>query len=82
MAYGIYFILLNFARSKIIGQVRRILIIEDDPELNRNIKKALLSENMDVETVYDDLLAEKTLDESQFGCVLLNINLPGKVVLI
>ncbi|WP_157998028.1 response regulator [Bizionia argentinensis] len=62
--------------------MRRILIIEDDPELNRNIKKALLSENMDVETVYDDLLAEKTLDESQFGCVLLNINLPGKVVLI
>lgn len=58
--------------------MKRILIIEDDPELNRNIKEALLSERMDVETVYDGLLAEKILNVQSFDCIILDINLPGK----
>jgi len=58
--------------------VKKILIIEDDPELNRNIKEALVAENMQVETVYDGLLAERILSKSQFDCILLDINLPGK----
>ncbi|HZK07571.1 MAG TPA: response regulator transcription factor [Bacteroidales bacterium] len=58
--------------------MKKILIIEDDPELNRNLKEALTAENMDVETVYDGLLAERILKKSQFDCILLDINLPGK----
>ena len=58
--------------------LKRILIIEDDPELNRNLKDALTAENMHVETVYDGLLAEKILNKSDFDCILLDINLPGK----
>ncbi len=59
-------------------QVKKILIIEDDPELNRNLKDALTAENMQVETVYDGLLAERILNKSHFDCILLDINLPGK----
>lgn len=58
--------------------MKKILIIEDDPELNRNIKEALLAENMQVETVYDGLLAERILNKLHFDCILLDINLPGK----
>ncbi|RXJ49518.1 response regulator transcription factor [Gelidibacter gilvus] len=58
--------------------MKKILIIEDDPELSRNIKEALLAENMQVETVYDGLLAERILNKSHFDCILLDINLPGK----
>lgn len=58
--------------------MKKILIIEDDPELNRNIKDALTAENMLVESVYDGLLAEKLLNKSPFDCVLLDVNLPGK----
>lgn len=58
--------------------MKRILIIEDDPELNRNIKEALLAERMHVETVYDGLLAERMLNKTAFDCILLDINLPGK----
>lgn len=58
--------------------VKRILIIEDDPELNRNIKQALTAEEMLVETVYDGLLAEKILSKEKFDCIILDINLPGK----
>lgn len=58
--------------------MKKILIIEDDPELNRNLKEALTAEHMHVETVYDGLLAEKILRKSDFDCILLDINLPGK----
>lgn len=58
--------------------MKKILIIEDDPELNKNIRNALMAENMQVEAVYDGLLAEKMLNKWQFDCILLDINLPGK----
>lgn len=58
--------------------MKKVLIIEDDPELNRNIKDALTAENMQVESVYDGLLAERLLNKSDFDCILLDINLPGK----
>lgn len=58
--------------------VKKILIIEDDPELNRNLKDALTAENMQVETVYDGLLAERILKKQHFDCILLDVNLPGK----
>lgn len=58
--------------------MKKVLIIEDDPELNRNIKDALTAENMQVETVYDGLLAERFLKKSDFDCILLDVNIPGK----
>lgn len=58
--------------------MKRILVIEDDPELNRNIREALAAEEMLVESVYDGLLAEKILNKQKFDCIILDINLPGK----
>lgn len=58
--------------------VKKILIIEDDPELNRNVKDPLTAENMEVEAVYDGLLAERLLKKTEFDCILLDVNLPGK----
>ncbi|HXJ97286.1 MAG TPA: response regulator transcription factor, partial [Gelidibacter sp.] len=58
--------------------MKKILIVEDDPELNRNLKDALTAENMQVETVYDGLLAERILKKQHFDCILLDVNLPGK----
>lgn len=58
--------------------MKRVLIIEDDPELNRNIKEALEAEGIDVETVYNGLIAERILNKESFDCIILDINLPGK----
>lgn len=58
--------------------MERILVIEDDPELNRNIKAALVAEHMEVESVFDGFLAEKLLAQKTFDCILLDINLPVK----
>lgn len=56
----------------------KVLIIEDDPTLNKNIYDALLAENIKAESVFDGLLAEKILKKSTFDCIIMDVNLPGK----
>ncbi|WP_107037668.1 response regulator transcription factor [Brumimicrobium mesophilum] len=53
-----------------------ILIIEDDPILNANIKDALLLEKHKVETAFDGQIGLKILKKNNFDCVILDINLP------
>lgn len=55
-----------------------VLVIEDDPTLNRNVSEALIAEGYKVERVYDGLLAERLLNNNKFDCVILDISLPGK----
>ncbi len=58
--------------------MKKILVIEDDPDLNRNIKEALIDEQFWVEVAFDGLIAEKFLKKTEFDCITLDINLPGK----
>ncbi|HRN94442.1 MAG: response regulator transcription factor [Chitinophagales bacterium] len=55
-----------------------VLIIEDDTTLNQNISEALQAEGIIVTSIYDGLLAERTLKRNTFDCVVMDINLPGK----
>ena len=56
----------------------RVLIIEDDPTLNKNINEALLAENLLTESVFDGNMAERMLKKHHFDCIIMDINLPGK----
>lgn len=56
----------------------RVLIVEDDPILNKNINEALRAENLNTECVYDGLLAERMLKRNDFDCIVMDISLPGK----
>jgi|SRR5690554_1342043 len=56
----------------------KVLIIEDDPTLNKNISDALTAEKIVSESVFDGALAERILKKSTFDCVIMDINLPGK----
>lgn len=56
----------------------KVLIIEDDPTLNKNISEALAAENMHTESVFDGLLAERLLRNNHYDCVIMDINLPGQ----
>jgi DNA-binding response OmpR family regulator len=56
----------------------KVLIIEDDHTLNKNISEALKAESYDVTTLFDGSLAERTTKREQFDCIILDINLPGK----
>lgn len=56
----------------------RILLVEDDPTLNKNISEVLQAEGFSVEVVYDGILAERLLKNNTFDVVVLDVNLPGK----
>ncbi|HZW78023.1 MAG TPA: response regulator transcription factor [Flavobacteriaceae bacterium] len=56
----------------------KILIIEDDPTLNKNICEALESEGFHTQSVFDGLLAERLMNRESFDCIVMDINLPGK----
>jgi DNA-binding response OmpR family regulator len=58
--------------------MQKILLIEDDPDLNLNIKEAFSSEQLIVESAFDGLIGEKMLKKNSYDCVILDINLPGK----
>jgi DNA-binding response OmpR family regulator len=55
-----------------------ILVIEDDPILNANISEALKAEGFQAYAIYDGLLAERTLRQRSYDCVILDVSLPGK----
>jgi DNA-binding response OmpR family regulator len=55
-----------------------ILVIEDDQILNHNISEALKAESMQVVSVFEGTLAERTLKHHTFDCIIMDINLPGK----
>jgi len=56
----------------------KILVVEDDPILNKNISEAMSSEGYIVESIYDGVLAERVLSKEDLSCVIMDINLPGK----
>lgn len=56
----------------------KILIVEDDHTLSQNISEALKAEGFFPLPVYDGLLAERLLRKEEFGCIVMDINLPGK----
>src|SRR5690606_32477786 len=56
----------------------RVLVIEDETTLNKNICEALEAENFVVESTFDGFLAERFLKRESFDCVVMDINLPKK----
>jgi len=58
--------------------VRRILLIEDDPNINQNIREAMVREGFEMQVAFDGFLGEKLLRKEPFDCVILDLNLPGK----
>lgn len=57
---------------------KKILLVEDDVELNANIKDALVAEGFEVECAFDGGIAERLLKTNRYDCVLIDLNLPGK----
>lgn len=55
-----------------------ILIIEDDPTLNKNITEALTSEKYLCDSVFDGLMAERQLQKKTYSCIIMDLNIPGK----
>jgi len=55
-----------------------VLLVEDDHTLSQNITDALKGEQLNVQTIFDGLLAERVMKKNNFDCIILDVNLPGK----
>ena len=55
----------------------KILLLEDDANLNETITEFLEDEGYEVESTYEGYEAEEKLYESQFDLLLLDVNTPG-----
>ncbi len=56
----------------------KILVIEDETTLNRNIREALLADSHIVESAFDGFTGERLLQKETFDCIVLDVNLPNK----
>jgi two-component system OmpR family response regulator len=56
--------------------MKSILLVEDDPQLNENIKSALQIEGYDVQSVFDGELAYRLMQRENYDCIILDVNLP------
>lgn len=55
-----------------------VLIVEDDPTINANIKAAFLAESYAVDVAFDGQIAEKFMRKNKYECLIIDINLPYK----
>ena len=55
----------------------KILLLEDDANLNETITEYLSDEDYDIESAYDGYEAQDKLYESKFDLLLLDVNTPG-----
>ena len=55
----------------------KILLLEDDANLNETITEFLQEQGYDVVTVYDGYEAQEKLYESKYDLLLLDVNTPG-----
>ncbi|MCK9572049.1 MAG: response regulator [Candidatus Omnitrophica bacterium] len=56
---------------------KKIIIVEDDPDINNLIAYNLRKASFNVEQVFDGLSAEQKLSNEYFDIVILDIMLPG-----
>ncbi len=57
--------------------LKKLLLIEDDVNLSRNIKKQLIFEGFAVDTAFDGVIGERLIQREKYDCLLFDINVPG-----
>lgn len=65
-----------FKRHLLFSKMKKILLIEDEPNVVSFIKKGLEEENFEVSVVFDGLSALQLVRQNSFDCILLDIMLP------
>lgn len=54
----------------------KVVVVEDDVDVNHLIVKSLEKENVDVDSVYDGLEAEQALQSKEYDLVILDLMIP------
>lgn len=56
----------------------KILLVEDDVNLSKDIRRQFLAKGTEVDVAYDGLIAEKMVIREEYDCILVDVNIPGK----
>jgi len=56
----------------------KILLLEDDQTLSKEIEKFLKTKNFDCDTYFDGTMAIKYFNKDQYDLIILDINVPGQ----
>ncbi|PCJ19414.1 MAG: hypothetical protein COB04_05835 [Gammaproteobacteria bacterium] len=59
------------------GTSKKVLVVDDEPEMARAIRRVLKNKGINVETAGDGFLAGACLESSPPDLVTLDINMPG-----
>jgi two-component system, OmpR family, KDP operon response regulator KdpE len=64
-------------RFKLLMRVRRILVIDDEPQMRRVLRASLIAHGYEVVEAESGEEGITRLNAEQVDCVLLDLNLPG-----
>lgn len=56
----------------------KILIVEDDVNLSRDLQWQFSAKDIESDVAYDGIIAEKMLQRNKYDCILADVNVPGK----
>ena len=60
-----------------MSPAKRILIVDDDPDVHQLLEVALAAPEREIESVYDGLSALARVQSSHFDLILTDVNMPG-----
>lgn len=63
--------------SEGLSQQRRILVVDDDPQIGRYLKRYLEAEGLSVEVAYDGNEMRQLMQQQNFDLVILDLSMPG-----
>ncbi|MBL7682080.1 MAG: response regulator transcription factor [Flavipsychrobacter sp.] len=56
----------------------RVLLIEDDVNLSKELQHQLVAEQFQVDAAFDGVIAERMIQQGKYDVILADINIPGK----
>jgi CheY-like chemotaxis protein/CHASE3 domain sensor protein len=68
--------LFNDIMSQSGGKFKKVLLVEDNKTQNNALKELMENQDIAVDQAFDGASAYKLLDENEYQCVILDLNLP------
>lgn len=60
-----------------MGALKRILIVDDDPDIHHLLRVALQAGDRQIESAYDGLEGLRSIEAAAYDLVMTDVNMPG-----
>jgi DNA-binding response OmpR family regulator len=62
-----------------MGDLKRILMVDDDPDIHQLLRVALQAGDRQIESAFDGLEGLRSIEAVAYDLVMTNLNMPGRV---